>query len=200
MARQTGVVTLKGTIGGIYFYKSRDGHRAREKGGVDGNRIKNDAAFQRTRENGAEVGRAGRASKILRDAIRVILQNAKDRRVVSRLTTEMELVMVSCKLNRIFVDHPPLRKLLYEGFENSVWNPTSFSFHVNYSILNTLLWSIKTRLKFPKLMKLSIPGLNNHLSLKLQTPVKLTTLRRFKLTSGGRCKLTTSGRSKLTTG
>ena len=35
--------------------------------------------------------------------------------------------------------------------------------------------------------------------LKLQAPVKLTTLRRFKLTSVGRCKLTTIGRSKLTT-
>jgi hypothetical protein len=93
MARQTGVIILKGTVGGISFCKSRDGHMAREKGGVDGNRIKNDAAFQRTRENGAEFGRAGRASKILRDAVRVILQNAKDRRVVSRLTTEMVKVI-----------------------------------------------------------------------------------------------------------
>ena len=89
MARQTGVVTLKGTIGSISFYKSRDGHMAREKGGVDGSRIKSDPAFQRTRENGAEFGRAGRGSKVLRNALRVIIQNAKDRRVVSRLTTKM---------------------------------------------------------------------------------------------------------------
>jgi hypothetical protein len=93
MARQTGIITLKGTVGGISFYKSRDGHMAREKGGVDGNRIKNDAAFQRTRENGAEFGRAGKASKLFRTAIRTILQNAKDRRVTSRLTTEMVKVI-----------------------------------------------------------------------------------------------------------
>ena len=83
MARQTGVVTLKGTIGGISFYKSVDGHMARQKGGVDGSRIRTDAAFQRTRENGAEFGRAGKASKLLRSGIRSILQNGKDRRAVS---------------------------------------------------------------------------------------------------------------------
>jgi hypothetical protein len=93
VARQTGVITLKGTIGSISFYKSRDGHMAREKGGVHGARIQSDPAFQRTRENGAEFGRAGRGSKILRDAVRVIMQNAKDRRVVSRLTTEMLKVL-----------------------------------------------------------------------------------------------------------
>jgi hypothetical protein len=93
MARQTGVVTLKGTIGGISFYKSVDGHMARQKGGVDGSRIKTDAAFQRTRENGAEFGRAGKASKLLRSGIRSLLQNGKDRRVVSRLTTAMVKVI-----------------------------------------------------------------------------------------------------------
>jgi len=38
-----------------------------------------------------------------------------------------------------------------------------------------------------------------YLVIKVQAPVKLTTLRRFKLTSVGRFNLTTSGRSKLTT-
>ena len=54
MAKQTGIIKLKGTIGDISFYKTTDGHLAREKGGVDGNRIANDPAFQRTRENGSE--------------------------------------------------------------------------------------------------------------------------------------------------
>lgn len=39
MARQTGIIKLKGTIGDISFYKSADGHLARYKGGVDANRI-----------------------------------------------------------------------------------------------------------------------------------------------------------------
>lgn len=86
MAKQTGIIKLKGTIGDISFYKSADGHLARYKGGVDKNRIANDPAFQRTRENGSEFGRAGKGGKVIRNAIRVLLQNAKDKRVVSRLT------------------------------------------------------------------------------------------------------------------
>jgi hypothetical protein len=99
MARQTGIVKLKGTIGDISFYKSIDGHMAREKGGVDANRIKNDPAFVRTRENGAEFGRAGKGSKLLRQTFRLLLQNTKDRRVVSRLTTEMLKVIQSDTVN-----------------------------------------------------------------------------------------------------
>ena len=33
MARQKGIIKLKGTIGDITFYKSKDGYIAREKGG-----------------------------------------------------------------------------------------------------------------------------------------------------------------------
>jgi hypothetical protein len=65
MAKQTGIIKLKGTIGGISFYKTSDGHLAREKGGVDKSRIQNDPAFQRTRENGAEFGRAGKGDKVI---------------------------------------------------------------------------------------------------------------------------------------
>ncbi|MDX1828895.1 MAG: hypothetical protein R3342_05035 [Lutibacter sp.] len=89
MARQNGIIKLKGTIGGITFYKTSDGDLAREKGGVDKSRIANDPAFQRTRENGAEFGAAGKGGKLVRNAIRILLQNAKDKRVVSRLTTDL---------------------------------------------------------------------------------------------------------------
>jgi hypothetical protein len=93
MARQTGIIKLKGTIGGVSFYKTRDGHLAREKGGVEKSRIMNDPAFQRTRENGSEFGRAGVAGKILRTAFRVLLIRASDFRMVSRLTKEMVKVL-----------------------------------------------------------------------------------------------------------
>lgn len=93
MARQKGIIKLDGTIGDITFYKSKDGYLAREKGGIPADRIANDPVFQRTRENGAEFGRAGKAGKILRNAIRGLLQNASDSRMVSRLTTEMVKVI-----------------------------------------------------------------------------------------------------------
>ncbi|MCU7549227.1 hypothetical protein OCK74_08875 [Chitinophagaceae bacterium LB-8] len=93
MAKQMGIIKLKGTIGDITFYKSQDGYLAREKGGVDGDRIATDAAFERTRENGAEFGRAGKAAKLLRVAIQGLLQNVSDSRLASRLTTEMVKVV-----------------------------------------------------------------------------------------------------------
>ncbi|KIA86491.1 hypothetical protein [Flavobacterium sp. AED] len=93
MARQKGIIKLKGTIGDITFYKTQDGHLAREKGGIDASRIKNDPAFQRTRENGAEFGRAGKAGKILRTALRAVLINSADGRMVSRLTQQMVKVI-----------------------------------------------------------------------------------------------------------
>lgn len=90
MAKQKGIIRLDGTIGGITFYKSTlDGYLAREKGGVSADKIANDPAFQRTRENGEEFGRAGKAGKLLRNAIRAMLQNASDSRMVSRLTQKM---------------------------------------------------------------------------------------------------------------
>ncbi|HAH54027.1 MAG TPA: hypothetical protein DCM02_01745 [Flavobacterium sp.] len=89
MARQKGIIKLKGTIGDITFYKTKDGHLAREKGGIDASRIASDPAFQRTRENGSEFGRAGKAGKILRTALRTVLINSADSRMVSRLTQQM---------------------------------------------------------------------------------------------------------------
>lgn len=93
MARQKGIIKLRGTIGDITFYKTSDGHMAREKGGIDGKRIATDPAFQRTRENGAEFGRAGKAGKLLRMALRPLLINSSDKRMVSRLTKEMVKVI-----------------------------------------------------------------------------------------------------------
>ena len=84
---------MKGPIGDISFYKSKDGYLARSKGGVDKSRIKNDPAFQRTRENGSEFGRAGIAGRALRTAFRPLLMKTSDSRVTSRLTHEMTKVI-----------------------------------------------------------------------------------------------------------
>jgi hypothetical protein len=99
MARQKGIIKLKGTIGDITFYKTQDGHLAREKGGIDANRIASDPAFQRTRENGSEFGRAGKAGKVLRTAMRALLLNSADGRMVSRLTQQMVKVIQADLIN-----------------------------------------------------------------------------------------------------
>jgi hypothetical protein len=93
MAKQKGIIKLEGTIGDITFLKTQDGYIAKEKSGVSGDRIATDPVFQRTRENGAEFGRAGKAGKMLRNSLRSLLQKARDRRMVSRLTKEMMRVI-----------------------------------------------------------------------------------------------------------
>ncbi len=93
MARQKGILRIKGTIGGMTFYRSQDGDLVREKGGVSGERIANDPAFVRTRENGKEFGAAGVAGKLLRDSLRPLMLNAADGRVTSRITQVMTDVL-----------------------------------------------------------------------------------------------------------
>lgn len=92
MARQKGIIKLTGKIGDLSFYKSKDGYLAREKGGVDGERIKKDPAFARTRENGSEFGLAATSGKTLRDAFRPLMMRAADNRITSRLTRLMSQI------------------------------------------------------------------------------------------------------------
>lgn len=93
MATQNGIIKIKGTIGDLTFYRSKDGHMVREKTSVNADRIANDPAFSRTRENGKEFGAACKAGKLLRNAIKPLLQSAKDSRVTSRLSKEMMKVI-----------------------------------------------------------------------------------------------------------
>jgi hypothetical protein len=121
MAQQKGIFPMKGSIGNITFYKTKDGFLAREKGSLNADRIANDPSFQRTRENGAEFGRAGTAGKVLRAALRSLLQNTADGRSIARLTKEMMRVIQADALNargmRNVIDG---EAELLEGFEFNV--------------------------------------------------------------------------------
>ncbi|TBX68330.1 hypothetical protein EZL74_08445 [Flavobacterium silvisoli] len=131
MAKQKGIFKVKGTIGDVTFYKTQDGFLIKEKGGVDGNRIANDPAFQRTRENGSEFGRAGKAGKLLRMALRPLLINSADSRMVSRLTQSMMKVIqtdvVSPRGLRNVIDG---ESELLTGFEFNIRGKLSNSLYV----------------------------------------------------------------------
>lgn len=93
MAKQKGIVKLRGSINGITFYKTQDGYLARESGGVDRKRIANDPAYRRTRENASEFGHCGRSSALLVRAFRCILRKSIDNRVISRLLKQLFIVI-----------------------------------------------------------------------------------------------------------
>lgn len=89
MARQNGLIKIKGTLDNVTFYKTKDGDLAKMKTSVDKDRIANDPAYQRTRENGAEFGSSAKSGKLTRDSLRPIALNATDPRAVSRMTKLM---------------------------------------------------------------------------------------------------------------
>lgn len=165
MAKQKGIIKLDGTIGGITFYKSQDGYLAREKGGVSADKIANDPNFQRTRENGAEFGRAGKAGKLLRNSIRAMLQNASDSRMVSRLTQKMVEVIQEDATNprglRNVIDG---EAELLEGFEFNINGKLGTTLYAPYTstidrVAGTLVANIPS---FVPINMLAAPGGTTH--------------------------------------
>jgi hypothetical protein len=134
MAKQKGILPIEGTIGNLTFFKSQDGYMVRSRGGVPADKIANDPAFQRTRENMAEFGRAGKASKLLRNAYRAAITKAKDRLVVSRLTTDMLKVVQADETNnrgqRNVIDG---EASLLEGFDFNIQAKLSATFYAPYT-------------------------------------------------------------------
>jgi len=100
MAQQKGHLPVKGRIGNLSFYKTKDGYLIKDKGGIDKSRMASDPKFQRTRENGAEFGSAGKAGKLLRNAVKAVSQGSSDGRSVSRLTKQMMAVLKTDTVSR----------------------------------------------------------------------------------------------------
>lgn len=130
MARQKGIIKLKGTMGDITFYRTSDGYMAREKGGISAERMRTDPAFQRTRENMAEFGRAGKAGKVLRRSIQKLIASVSDRRMVSRLTKEMVTVIQMDAVN------PRGLRNVIDGEAELL---TGFDFNISGKLSTTLL-------------------------------------------------------------
>lgn len=168
MARQKSIIKLEGTIGGVTFYKSKDGYMAREKGGVPADRIKNDPAFQRTRENGSEFGRAGNAGKVLRNSIRVLLLKASDFRMVSRLTQQMVKVIQMDAINprglRNVIDG---EAELLQGFDFNINGKLGTTLFVPYSVqLDRASGNASADLeKFVPQTSIAAPGGTTHFKL-----------------------------------
>jgi hypothetical protein len=100
MAKQKGIIKLEGTLGDITFVKTADGYIARERTSLSGDRIKNDASFQRTRENNSEFGRAAQTGQVIRTAFRPLYSGIADSRMTGRLTKELMRVLRTDALNQ----------------------------------------------------------------------------------------------------
>ena len=95
----TGIFPMRGTIDGVTFTQTQDGIIARKKSRLGKTRLATNAGFIRTRENGAEFGRAAKGGKLLRTALSAFTKGVSDNRAVSRLTGQMMKVVKSDIVN-----------------------------------------------------------------------------------------------------
>ncbi len=134
MAEQSGILPLRGTLGNINFFRKGNAYKARTKTSVDANRIANDVAFERTRENGQEFGRAGSGSKILRRSISTLIKKAADKKMRNRSMKEMMRVVKADTVNirggRTVVDGD---LSLLKGFEFNINGILSLVLSVQYT-------------------------------------------------------------------
>lgn len=92
MGKLTGIIKFEGTFDGLTFYKSQDGYLVKTKSGVSKNRIMNDPAFVRTRENLSEFALNAKSGKALRQSISPMLYRAKDSKLSSRMLQLMNSI------------------------------------------------------------------------------------------------------------
>lgn len=170
MAKQKSFLKVAGTLEGLTFYKSVDGHLVRTKGGVSKSRIMNDPAFIRTRENIAEFGSTAQSGKLLRNAIGTMLNRAKDPRMSSRMMGIMSKVRKldgsSARGQRI-VGEGLLSlggKELLKGFDFNNRAALQAVFHAPYS-LDTAT-GVVSIVDFVPLDQLNVPEGATHVSFR----------------------------------
>lgn len=118
MGFQDGIIQLKGRVGNLTFYKTKDGYAARKSSGVDGNKVRNHPSYARTRENMAEFQEAMKATKTFRAAFADDVKTKGDGGFARRLSS-----LLSKLLRQDTVNARGSRKVLpattgaLEGFE-----------------------------------------------------------------------------------
>ena len=170
MAKQQSFLKVAGTLDGLTFYKSVDGHLVRTKGGVSKGRIMNDPAYIRTRENIAEFGTTAQSGKLLRNAIGTMLNRAKDPRMSSRmmgiLSKVRQLDSSSARGERIVSEGLATinGKQLLKGFDFNNRAALQAVFHAPLN-LDTLT-GVVTIADFIPLDQLQIPEGATHVSFR----------------------------------
>lgn len=171
MAKFDGIFEIKGTLQGMSFYKSKDGLLIRKKGGVDKSRIKNDPAFQRTRENGSEFSHNAKMGQLLRKSVANLLSLAKDYRISSRMSQAMSKLK-----NLDFISSRGERKVWIgllsdegkqsiRGFDFNLNSPFNSVFRSQY-VLDTATGGVSIT-NFNPSTNLSLPQGATHASLSV---------------------------------
>lgn len=140
MAKQIGIILLKGTIDGINFYITKDGYLARKSSGMDAHVLATNPIYERTRKNCQEFGYSVKMSHLLQKSIRSLVVQAKDYRLNSRLTQ----IMIQLKNLDTVSEHGARKvgiglqkeqgKQLLKGFNFNNESPFESVFNGNYQL------------------------------------------------------------------
>lgn len=93
MARNNSFIRLEGTLDGLTFYRQNGTSYVKTKNQVSRNRIMNDPAYKRTRENMQEFGGATRCGKAFRESFAGIARLVSDTYVSGRVTGKMRSIV-----------------------------------------------------------------------------------------------------------
>ena len=130
MAKQKGIIRIKGSMGGLTFYEKDGKALVKMTGGVDKQKIMTDPAFKRTRENMSEFGGAAKVGKSLRMGFASIINNMRGGYLASRLTGIMKRINTvgsGVRGQRNFEILP--NKTLLENFEFNTNSPLDAVFY-----------------------------------------------------------------------
>lgn len=130
MAKNNSFIRLEGTLDGLTFYRKNGESFVKTKSRVSKNRIKNDPAFRRTRENNQEFGGSVRCSKAIRGCFASIARLVSDSYLSSRLTGKVRGIVNLGSGSRgertiNLVDHPET----FLGFNFNISKPFDSQFN-----------------------------------------------------------------------
>jgi len=92
MAKQKGVIKIKGTLGDFSFYTTRHGDVVRRKWGPDKETRKNNPAFAVAEKNSSEFGNCSSAGKVFRQTVAELTSGISDIDINTRVNSLMSAV------------------------------------------------------------------------------------------------------------
>lgn len=130
MAKNNSFIRLEGTLDGLTFFRKNGESFVKTKSRISKNRIQNDPAFKRTRENNQEFGGSVQCGKAIRGCFASIARLVSDSYVSSRLTGKVRSIVNLGSGNRgertiNLVDHPQA----FLGFNFNISKPFDSQFN-----------------------------------------------------------------------
>ncbi len=92
MAKNIGLIKLKGSLGGMSFYEDGGKNIVKMANGPDKEKIMTDPAYRRTRENMVEFGGAAKVGKAFRSGFGEVAKTMGERYLSSRVTGLMKRI------------------------------------------------------------------------------------------------------------